>query len=373
VAGVRRSCLSRVWVIAVALAACVCVHAPAAAAALPRARPTRILLVYGVSPELPEVAGFTTHLRTLMRRDAGRTVEFYQEYLDLDRFPNFGPRLVGYFADKYRDVQVDAVVAIGSAALRFSVLGLRGALPGVPIVFVLSNDSQLAMRLPSEGVTGRFSPYPYTATLDLAQRLQPDAEQVAIIGGVSKFDSVAVQTAVKAVQGSRYPLSIIMLQGLSYRALLDRLAHLPARTIALTTSFREDQAGQRFLPGELVAEISRVSAAPVYGSIHTELGQGLVGGAFVLPDAEAVAADELIMRVIRRRPGERLPPPVFAPAYPMADWRQLRRWHLDESRLPPATHVIFRTRGIWERYRAAILISLGLIAVEAGLIALLLV
>jgi signal transduction histidine kinase len=359
--------------VAAALAVCVCVHAPATVHAQPRAKPVRILLVYGVSPDLPEVVGFTTRLRTLMRGDAGRTVEFYQEYLDLDRFPNFGPRLVDYFADKYRDVHVDAVVTIGSAALRFGVQNLRGALPGVPIVFVLSNDSQLAMPLPSEGVTGRFSPYPYTAALDLAQRLQPDAEQVAIIGGVSRFDSIAVRAAVKAVEGFRHPLGIMLLQGVSYRALLDRLAHLPPRTIALATSFREDQAGQRFVPGELTSEMSRVSTAPLYGTIHTGVGQGLVGGAFVLPDEEAVAADELIMRVIRRGPGAPLPPPMFAPAYLMADWRQLRRWHLDETRLPSGTEVVFRTPGIWERYRVAILLSLGLIAVEAGLIALLLV
>ncbi|HEX7977102.1 MAG TPA: ATP-binding protein [Gemmatimonadaceae bacterium] len=370
-ARIARSSRSRLWFVVAALAACALARTPATAQE--HGKPVRILLLYGVSPELPEIVSFTKQLRSTMRAEAGRPVEMYQEYLDFERFPDLGPQLVDYFEGKYRTERIDVIVTVGSNALRFSAQRLRAALPGVPIVFALTNDSQLAMTLPSEGVTGRFSQYPYAATLDIAQRLQPEAEQIAIIGGVSRYDSIAVAAAVRAVESRPRPLSIIMLQGLSYGTLLERLAHLPPRTIALATSLRQDQAGQRFVPGELISEISRVSAAPVYGYMHMGMGQGFVGGAFVLPEEEAVAAGKLIMRVIQRRPGERLPPPALAPAVQMADWRQLRRWNLDEARLPASAEVLNRTPGIWERYRIAILASLGLIAIEAALIALLLV
>src|SRR5689334_13353091 len=115
VAGARRSCRSRAWLVVVALA--VLVLAPACAAAQAPVRPVRILLVYGVSPELPEVVGFTKQLRFRMRRDGGTPVEFYPEYLDFDRFPAFGPRLVDFYADKYRQEHIDVILAIGSAAL----------------------------------------------------------------------------------------------------------------------------------------------------------------------------------------------------------------------------------------------------------------
>src|SRR5439155_25345284 len=135
---------------------------------------------------------------------------------------------------------------------------------GVPIVFALTNDNQLHGPLPRDGVTGRFSPYPFDATLDLAQRLQPDAEQVAIISGVSRFDTISVLAAVKAVESRPHPLRIIMLRGLSYEGLLERLPRLPPHTIALAASFRLDVLGQRFLPGELIPEMSRVASVPLY-------------------------------------------------------------------------------------------------------------
>jgi signal transduction histidine kinase len=371
VAGDSRHGTSSVRLVLQALLACALACTPAMAQK--HTNPLRIMLVYGVSPELPEVTSFTTRLRSSMRSDAGRPVEFYQEFLDLERFPGVAPRLVSYFEDKYRGFHVDVIVTIGAAALHYSTEKLRGVFPHVPIVFALTNVSQIEAPLPRDGVTGQFSQYRFGAILDMAQRLQPDAEQVAIIGGVSRFDSIVVVAAVRAVESRPRPLSVIMLRGLSYEALLERLARLPPRTIVLATSFRRDQRGQRFIPGELISEISRVSAAPVYGYTRTAIDQGVVGGAVVLPDAEAVATAQLIKRVVRRTPDERLPAPVFAPTVLMADWRQLRRWGLSESDLPPATEILFRTPSMWERYHVAILVSLGLIALEAVLIALLLV
>jgi signal transduction histidine kinase len=350
-----------------------CAVAGPTAAAQEPVQPVRILLVYGLSPELHEVALFTKQLRLTMRNDVARPVEFYQEYLDLERFPDFAPRLVDYFDDKYRGYRVDVILAIGSAALRFSTENLRRVLPNVPVVFALVNDNQLGVPVSQSNVTGRMAPYPFASVLDLALRLQPDAEQVAIIGGVSRFDSVAVAAAVEAVASRPHPLSVIMLRGLTYESLLERLRRLPPRTIVFHASFRRDQRGQTFIPGELLSDISRASSAPVYSYTRTGMGQGIVGGAVIQPDTEAVATGHLIVRVLQRGAHGAMPVPSHARATFIADWRQLKRWGLPESRLPPGTEVLYRAAGVWERFRFAILTSLALIALESVLIALLLV
>ena len=346
---------------------------PAALVAEPPGQPGRLLLVYGIAPELPEVASFTKQLRLAMRSEVARPVEFYPEYLDLDRFPGRVPELADYFDDKYRGYRIDVIVAIGAAALRFSSENLRRVLPDVPIVFALTNDAQLEVPLPHDNVTGRLAHYPFPAILDMARRLQPDAEQVAIVGGVSRWDSVAVTSAVEAVSAASHPLGLVMLRGLSYQALLDRLAHLPPRTITLVASFRRDTRGQTFVPGELHAEIARVASSPVYGYVRAAIGQGMVGGAVVVPEREADSTAKLIVRMLGRARDAPLPAPAVAPTSLVADWRQLKRWGLLEQWLPAGTEVVNRTPGVWERYRVAILTSLGLIALESVLIALLLV
>jgi PAS domain S-box-containing protein len=52
----------------------------------------------------------------------------------------------------------------------------------------------------------------------------------------------------------------------------------------------------------------------------------------------------------------------------MFDWRELKRWGISESRLPPGSVVRFRLPSMWEEYRWTITGALVIIAVQAVLI-----
>ena len=54
-----------------------------------------------------------------------------------------------------------------------------------------------------------------------------------------------------------------------------------------------------------------------------------------------------------------------APEY---DWRELRRWDIDESRLPRGSLLRFRSPSLWEQYRWYIIAALAIMAVQAVLI-----
>jgi C4-dicarboxylate-specific signal transduction histidine kinase len=55
------------------------------------------------------------------------------------------------------------------------------------------------------------------------------------------------------------------------------------------------------------------------------------------------------------------------------DWRQLRQWRIDESRLPPGSVVRFRELSVWDLYRHYIVLAVILIATQSLLIVALLV
>src|SRR5262249_706734 len=54
---------------------------------------------------------------------------------------------------------------------------------------------------------------------------------------------------------------------------------------------------------------------------------------------------------------------------PRFDWRQLRRWGIAERALPANSIVRFREISAWERYRATIIITVGVVAIQTLLIA----
>ena len=64
-----------------------------------------------------------------------------------------------------------------------------------------------------------------------------------------------------------------------------------------------------------------------------------------------------------------LPIEFSAPKY---DWRQLQRWNISESRLPPGSEVLFREPTVWQRYSWQIALTTAVILLQAGLISVLL-
>jgi len=47
-------------------------------------------------------------------------------------------------------------------------------------------------------------------------------------------------------------------------------------------------------------------------------------------------------------------------AAPVFDWRELRRWNIDEQGLPPRSQVMFREPTLWQRYKGSIVTVAGI-------------
>ena len=57
-----------------------------------------------------------------------------------------------------------------------------------------------------------------------------------------------------------------------------------------------------------------------------------------------------------------------APGQPIFDWRELQRWGIPESRLPPGSVVRYRAPSLWSEYRGTVLSAVGALAVQSLLI-----
>ena len=361
------SAIRRGVLVAATLLAC-----PAVAIAQPIRRPTRVLLVYQQQAEARSMLEFTQRLRLTLENKLASPLEFYQEALDVDRFRELDRSrpLARYFTEKYEGHGIDVIVPVGRAAFQFTVDHLRGVFPDVPVVFALGAAPRGAM---PDYVTGRFAAVSrFEPTLSMARRLQPRAERIVVVGGVGPNDSVSVAAAVNAVGALRDTLALTILSGLSLDGVLDSVARVPRQSIVVFANFRLDARGQAFDPLDVVDRVARASPAPVYAQLRSFVGEGIVGGSVTSFHDEGIRTADLIARVLRRRPGEPMPPVEPIANSFVADWRQLRRWHLSEANLPAGTEVLFREPTLWQRYRSVVLLAGAVVVVEALLIGLLL-
>jgi signal transduction histidine kinase len=343
-----------------------CASAPVVGAQ-PVGRPTRVLVLYQQQAETQPMVDFAQSLRSTISEDLRSPVEFYQEALDLDRFTgrDHSSSLTEYFAEKYQNSDIDVIVPVGSRALQFAVGHLGEVLPNVPVVFALCAAPQTDLASLPKHVTGRLSPASrFAPTLWMARRLQPDAERIVVIGGSAPADSAAVSAVVSAVGTMGDSLELTVLQGLSLDVLLPRLRHLPRRSIVVFANYRQDAHGKVFEPMDIVGSIARATSAPIYTQLASYLGEGFLGGSVVRFDDEGVRTARLVGRVLRRRPGDAMPPVEPTAKTFAVDWRQLRRFGLSEALLPPGTELVFQEPTMWQRYRVILVVSVAVISAE---------
>ena len=89
-------------------------------------------MLYAYDPNAPGVVAFTQQLKAVVSEQFQNRAEIYDEYLDLNRFPDLdrSPQLARYFAEKYQGFRPDAIVAEGTPALRFATERLSQPLSG---------------------------------------------------------------------------------------------------------------------------------------------------------------------------------------------------------------------------------------------------
>lgn len=335
----------------------------------------RVLIVYAHNPNAPGVVAFAGQLKAVLREQFSTGLDIYDEYLDADRFPypTRSEQLARYFAEKYQSVKLDAILAEGSLALRFTEERLRDLFPSVPVVYGGVFEPVVDLSALPANFVGRRQTLPFASTYRLAHALQPDAERAVMVGGATSSDSLLIAEARRQITPLLKGTELVTYQDWSYEELIDSLRHFPPRTFVLLSDFSRDQRGRKFIPGDLVASLARVASVPLYGIARNWVGDGIVGGGVMDFGDDGIRTGRLLVRVLRRAPNEPMPASELATNRLFVDWRQLERWDLPEDRLPPGTEILFRPVSLWERYRGGILTVLGILIVESLLIALLLV
>jgi PAS domain S-box-containing protein len=329
-----------------------------------------VLLIYGEARLVPAVISLDQGLRRTLEAGSPEPLRFYTEYIDLSWLANQGNEhdLLRLLARKYAASRLDLIVVCGDGMTRLILRERAAAFPEVPIVFCQPVSSALGQpRLPP-GVTGVSMVLPWAATLELVLRLHPDTERVVFVGGAGDSDRGLEAQAREAFSGYRDRVQLGYLTGLPMPQVLEAVRALPRRTVIMMGGFLRDGAGRTFTTPDALKQVATGAPVPIYSVADTLLGHGIVGGALISFEALGARAAELGLRVLR---GEPLAPEVILQdgAITMFDARQLRRWSISERRLPAGSIVRFRSPSAWELYRWPIVGATALIALQAALIA----
>ena len=331
-----------------------------------------VLLLYGESRVLPAVLELDDGIRVRFA-EAGVTAQLFTEYLDLSwaTEPRYQDHARAFLRDKYGARPLDAVIALGTLGLRFALQHGPELFPGAPIVFAAVTPAS-GIEIPQGApVTGVWMRPEAAATVAVARRLQPGARRLVVVGGISPQDRALMEDIRLDLAGQPAGLETTYLEGLPLEDLRRALAALRPDSIVLLGSILRDTGGGTFSARESLRLFGPVSGAPIYGLSETMLGHGIVGGRLISFRRQGAEVADLTLRVLGGEPAASLAP-IRGTASTLAfDGRELRRWGLNEARLPPDS-VVTNRRPSWTVYRWQIAGGAALIVLQAALIVVLL-
>lgn len=327
----------------------------------------RFLVLYSSHSVLSAYVEATEGMKAVFDDTLTPEYEFYAEYRDLERFP--GPdadrRFIEEIYARYTDLRLDAIIALGPQAIAFALEHRDGFAPEAPVIFggVTSASLEgLDLRDGFHGVVGAFE---LAGTLALARALQPEARRVVVLTGSAPFDKAWRARAEEEFAGVE-GLAFDYVSGLTLQGFQELAAGLDRETILIVLTIFEDASGRRFIPGNAAGRIAERSSAPVYGVYSTYVGVGMVGGVFATFESIGIAVAELALRVLGGKAGAS--EIMSAPATPVVDWRQMERFGLDVELLPASAQLLFYDPTAWQRHRLEIMLAVGFILAQSGMI-----
>ena len=340
--------------------------ATAAAAGGDEGAQKRVLVVYSTRRD--------TQLPTLGDREMPRLLEealsakpdYYSEYVDGARFPEaqYQQAFRNYLRLKYHGMRFDLVIASHRLAYEL-VTSVRDELfRGTPIVFLTQDRSVPRIANSAEIIVEPD----YRRTIDLALRLQPDTTQVFVISGSSPRDTALERVARQQFASLQPKVAFTYLTGLETDALEQRLATLPEHAIVFYVIFYQDAAGLNLTPLDYLGRLTQISNRPVYSWVDSAMNRGVVGGSLLVLESQVRSLASMGARVLRGEAADGIPVSEADLQVDQVDWRQLRRWNIDDALVPAGALVMYREPSRWDRDRNYIIGGVAVLVVETALI-----
>ena len=331
----------------------------------------QVLVIYAARRDTQIAVVGDRELPPLLEQGLPEGVDYYTEYLDGARFPDAGYRegFRDFLGVKYRGHRFDLVIAFQDMARDFVAAYRAELFPDTPLVFLASQS--LPAR--SANTTGVFSPLDLSRTLTFAATLQPDVREVFVVSGAGEPDRNYERRAREQLRPFESRFRIHYLAGLPAAELEARLAALPDRSIVYFLLVYRDATGQNFHPLGYLDRVTTVANAPTYCWVSSSIDHGVVGGSLLNQTMQVQELAKVALRVLRGEAADSIPIALPDAHLNEVDWRQLRRWGIDESRLPAATVVHFRQPSLWDLYKAYIIAAGAIVLSQSALIAGLLV
>ena len=282
-----------------------------------------------------------------------------------------GP-FVDYLHALYAEKPPDLIVAIGAPAANFVQRYRERIFPGTPMLFTAVEARRVQYDKLTEDDTVVAVAHDFPASFENILRVLPQTKTIAIVNGASPNETFWLGELRRETAPLAGRVELKFYNELSFEDILKDAANLPPHSAIFWHLMNVDAAGVAHEANAALSRLSATANAPVFSYIDNFFGDTTVGGPMHSVEEGSTVAAAVAVRILNGEKAGDIKTPPTRYASPKFDWRQMQRWGISESDLPPGSTVLFKPPTMWETYRSQILTVSGVILLQAVFIALLL-
>jgi len=269
-------------------------------------------------------------------------------------------RFVDYLASLFEKDHIDLIISIGAPAAVFVQRHRQNLFAKTPMVLAALEQRRIDPSILTENDAVAGVAADFLAVIENILRVLPDTKTIAVVMGNSPNERYWLDVLRKEYVQFADRVSFVWSNNLAFADILKQVPALPPHSAIFFFLMNVDAAGISYEGDRAMRSLSAVANAPIFTHDDTYfLDGGIVGGpmhSYVNTSRHAVA---VAIRILAgEKPGDINAAPVQF-ARPKFDWRELQRWHISESRLPPGSEVLFRPPTAWQQYHWQILAVLA--------------
>ena len=334
------------------------------------AEPKRILMLHSFGRDFKPWSEYAKAIRAELDRQSPWPLDIIEYSLVTARFSEEYPEapFVEYLRALFAKHPLDLIVSVGAPAAAFVQRHRQQFFATTPMVLTAIDQRRVQysnFTTSDAAVAVRIN---YLAAFESILQVLPDTKDVIVVVGSSPIEKFWKEAIGKEVKPLTNRIKLSWTDELSFEALLKQASALPPHTAIFWELMIVDAAGVVHEGDVPLTRLHAVANAPIFSYDESFFGSGTVGGPLLLDADSGRQTAAVAVRILGgEKPSEiRTPPVQFAS--PVFDWREMQRWGISESSLPPGSKILFRNPTAWQQYRAYILAFIVAILIQSALI-----
>ena len=336
--------------------------------------PKRVLMLHSFGPRFKPWSDYEQAIRSEISRQWRKPVDFLDQSL-VNAHPDDETSealFAEYLRALYTSQPVDLIVAIGAPAAAFVQRYRQRLFPVTPMVFTAVEQRRVQYDKLTENDTVVAVAHDFPAVFDNILRVLPLTKTIAVVNGASPNETFWQEVMRRELAPLAGRVELRWYNEKSFEDILIDAARLPPHSAIFWHLMNVDAAGVAHEANSALNELSSSANAPIFSYDGSFFDEATVGGPMHSVHKLSQITAAVAIRILNGEKAGDIKTPPTGFAAPIFDWRQMQRWGIAESNLPPGSTVYFREPTVWERYSWQIAFVIAVLLIQAGLISVLL-